>query len=360
MHLKKIWLAAAIEQNSWGGVERSLNEIAMNLRSGNYHVSIYTLSQLPSCSYIHFAFKLALKYMFDYTHRPQVLIARSTDSFFCALLNKLFRLNTRIIIHNHGWEEYIYAVIESKMPRSLINNPTTWKARTIRFFLLRATVALTDYCMSGTLRETEYLKNKFPACTKKFIYIPNGITPPKTNIWVDSKTFLPCFLSIGPHTWKKNTDYTVTIFKKLYTHTNSVHLYCIGMNDVFLYAQKNKCIPNTTFINRVPFEQMDDWYATCPYLIISSRYEGGYPFVLLEALARGIIVFASRRCSAAEIIVHEQNGYLLTGTDIYYDCNCILQALTKTNRTIRLNAVQTARQFNSEHHVKKIEKLFVD
>ena len=355
----RIWFAADIPKDSYGGVARSMYELSEGLRCRGHNVSLFYRDTTRSNNYLSFAFKFCLRFLVSGQNRPDWIIARSTDGIFCALAIRLFKFRTGIILHNHGWEENVYRV-EKKLPPAIISTPTTWKSIIVRIPLLRQMLKKCTFCVSGTLNEIKYLGNKYPKMRNKLIYIPNGVTGAEDVYWKNRKEYPLNFLSIGNITWKKNIRHTIKVFSKIKEKYPNSLLYCIGtgVEDTALYQEIRSTMVGVINKPWVKFEEMKDWYTSCPFMIASSRYEGGRPLAILEALSFGVVVFASAIASHKEIIMDESNGYLITGSDIDYDAGRIVTKLTQSsNRNIRINASETAKQNPWSLQVTRLEKI---
>lgn len=355
----KIWFAADIPKDSHGGVARSMHELSEGLRYRGYGVTLFYRDTIRSNNYLTFAFKFCIRFLLSGLNRPDWIIARSTDGIFCALVIRLLRFSTGIILHNHGWEENVYS-IEKKLPHTIISTPTTWKSIIVRIPLLRLMLKTCTYCMSGTMNEIVYLGNKYPKMRNKLIYIPNGVIAQKDIHWKNREEY-PCnFLSIGNVTWKKNIRHTIKTFSLIREKYSNALLYCIGtgVDDTTLFKHINSNMEGVINKPSVSFEEMKDWYTSCPFMIASSRYEGGHSLAILEAMSFGVVVFASSIKSNKEIIKDDSNGYLITGSDIDYDAGSILKKLTQsTNQKVRINASETAKQNLWSLQVTRLEKI---
>jgi glycosyltransferase involved in cell wall biosynthesis len=113
-----------------------------------------------------------------------------------------------------------------------------------------------------------------------------------------------------------------------------------------------------TVVSEVNPNEMSRWYMTCPYLISSSRYEGGHSFALLEALSYACVVFASSISSSAEIIRNKYNGLLITGADVKNDAAAISAILKERELLVhmRRHAFYSARRNRWERQVKRMER----
>ncbi|MGD9202649.1 MAG: glycosyltransferase family 4 protein [Chitinispirillia bacterium] len=355
----RIWFAADIDMNIPGGVARSMLELADGLGDRGHHVKFVTKNTLPNSNYLMFSIKLSILFLRTIYDRPDWIIARSTDSLFCLILIKIFNIKTQVILHNHGWEESVYN-LEKKMSRLVISNKTTWKGRFIRFPLLRLTLRLCTKCLNVNNHEKQFLKEKYPCTVNKLLTVPNGVHCRQGIYWQSHPPPPYNFLCVGNMTWKKNLNHTLRLFACLKRKLTNSKLFIIGtgIDDISLFQNNNLEKNDIMNVPLVSYEEMDKWYTACPYLIVSSRFEG-CSLTILEALSYGIIVFATGIGSNREIIEDGFNGYLITGSNIKSDSDTIVNLLNKKNDliTIRRRAVETARYFSWSKQVLKLEKI---
>lgn len=356
-----VWFAANIPEDSKGGISRSMRGLSDGLRQRGHRVRIVVNSPgTRNENLMVFAFMLGLRFLVHLKNPPDWIIARSSDGFFCGLLVKAFRLKTRVVLHNHGWEENVLE-LEKRLPRSFISFPTTWKSRLLRFPLLRATLSLSDYCVCGTLSEIRWLNTKYPRHRPKVRYVPNGVQCNHDFTWVDKDNAPLHFLSVGGDTWKKNLGHVVAVFRELRERAPASRLFLVGagsnaMKGIVLTEDDRGAI---TIVAEEEPSRMERWYATCPFLISCSRYEGGHSFALLEALSYGCVVFASAIPSTMEVIQNEVNGILIGGIEPRKDAQAIRHALENndiTNR-IRHNAQRTAQRNRWNRQISRLEKI---
>jgi len=353
-----VWLAADIPQDSCGGVGKSMKELAAGLRRKGHRITILTRGELPARNYCVFALKLCMRYILSLFDPPDWICARSTDAVFCAIVIKLFRLKTGVILHNHGWEEFVYAV-ERKLPRKVVTNPTTWKSHVFRFPLLRLTLKLSDFCISVSEHEMQSLGKRYPSMKYKLAYIPNGVTSVPDEVVFTTETRPLHFLCIGNVTWKKGIAHSLKVFSLVRNSVPEAELTCIGtgVDDTELCYCTGSTLEGVTNLPSVPFDRMHEWYTACPYMLASSRYEGR-SLAILEALSHGIIVFVSAIPSNREIVTDGENGFLITGADASYDAVKIIQKISRGSlATVRKKAVKTARQNSWDHQIERLENL---
>jgi len=355
----KLWFAADIPSQSFGGVSRSMSELARGLKSRGHTVHIITGSPRAAGNYLVFAARLGFRFIRFFFSRPDWILARSTDAVFCALIIRLFRLNTGILLHNHGWEECVYDA-EKRLPHSVLSNPTTWKSFVVRFPLLRLTLKTCTVCMSGTVHETRFLKAKYPALAHKLLYLPNGVTEQELAPWKNRDACPPDFLFVGNTTWKKNLLHAAGVFSYIKERHADARLFCVGtgLDDTALSGYIGCRCEGIVTIRSVPFEEMLHWYGRCPFMLAPSRYEGGHPLAILEAMASGVLVFASAIPSHTEILRNGVNGYCISGVDAEHDARYILEKLPlAVNRNIRARAVETAKRNRWQRQVSRLERV---
>ena len=356
-----IWFAANIPEDSWGGVSRSMRELSSGLQKhGHCTTIVWGKRGAVHGNYLVFAFELCKRLLSHTTKQPDWIIARSTDGVMCALAAKIFRMKTKIALHNHGWEEKSYEV-EKRQARGLVAKGTTWRARLLRFPLLRATLFLCNCCISGTLVETRWLARRYPLCRKKLRYLPNGVSLSHEAFWEKQPMVHRDFLAVGGNTWKKNLKNTTGIFRNIALRMPEARLVMVGTGvknmdycDAMKYLKLNYLV-----IPSENIESMPQWYKQCPFFISSARYEGGHSLAILEALSFGCVVFATDIPSTREIILEKSNGVFIGGVNDEDDAKTILAVLDDKDllARIRHNAFRTALRNRWERQVDRLEEI---
>lgn len=352
---KRVWFIANINQNSNGGIARSIATLSSYLEKKNYKVTHF-FSKANNSNYLWFSFKVLFIYIQSlFKNKPDCIIARSTDAFFILLFNKLLRVNTNIIIYNHGWEPLVFN-IEKKVSRDLIDNPTTIKAHLLRFPMLYISMVLSDYTVSGTIHETRYLKKKYHRYSNKFKYIPNPIYINQNLTDLTDKKRV--FLTVSNVNWKKNLDYSIKLFKLLNENFTNIKLICAGTHlSQSEFIQRYGINDNIQNLTSLKPEEMNKIYQKAEYFLSSSRYEGGHSFAILEAMNNNVLAIASSIPSSKEIIENGENGFLISGTDLNSDKNLIKKILSNDNTLIKQNAYKAIHKFSIERIGPKLEIL---
>jgi glycosyltransferase involved in cell wall biosynthesis len=360
-----IWFAANIPEGSYGGVGRSMRELSEGMRKLGYRTTIvYGGDGFFSCNYLVFALTLCVRLLALAGNPPAWIIARSTDGVLCAAAVKILKLKTKVALHNHGWEEYVYE-IEKKLPRAIISPTTSWKARAVRFPLLRAGLFLCTCCLNGTLFETRWLARRYPRLRKKMRYLPNGVGARQDHCWPKEREAPLNILAVGGLTWKKNIEHSIAVFNRIADRMPVAGLFLIGagfnkgdapqvLKD--MWRDKEESI---VVVPEEKPEHMSKWYTQCPFVISSSRFEGGHSLVILEALSYGCVVFASDIPSTKEIISHAGNGILIGGVSAEDDAKVIIDMLDKKDllANIRQNACHTAQRNRWDRQVVRLEHI---
>ena len=323
----RIWFAAAQTKDTFGGVYRSVTALAEALARQGHQVSTLWSRREGKRVQLFFSLYLFARLVCLFWRRPDWIIARSSDGLLCALAARFRLVNVRVALHSHGWEEKVFEV-ERRLPRAAVLHPTTWRARLIRFRLLRATLENADRCICGTIEEARFIAARYPRQAGKIKVVPNGVdrSSPRP-FWPMQEEWPPSFLIVGGFTWKKNVDYGIELFKKVLGTIPDARLFCVGAGPLRPATQSLvESAGDAVFIvERELPHKMFLWYETCPFLIAASRYEGGRSLAILEAQNRGMVAFATAIPSTREFIRDGKTGILLDGCDAGADGARILK-----------------------------------
>jgi glycosyltransferase involved in cell wall biosynthesis len=111
-----------------------------------------------------------------------------------------------------------------------------------------------------------------------------------------------------------------------------------------------------------PFRQdVPDILAAADIFVLPSLWEG-LPIALLEAMAMGKAIIASKADGTIEIIRHKENGFLIDIENLQYNLTCSLLELSSDNELryqLQKNARQTVEnRFNAADMARQIEKIY--
>ncbi|MCU0609350.1 MAG: glycosyltransferase family 4 protein [Chitinispirillaceae bacterium] len=359
----RIWFAAAQRSNNFGGVYRSVSSLAAQLSRRGHKVTIIWSDHEGKKEQFYFAVRLFIRLLFSLFHRPHWIIARSSDGLLCAIARRLgITAGTRVALHSHGWEEKVYEV-ERRIPRTLISHPTTWKARLLRFPLLRRTLRDSDLCICGTIEEARFIGNRYPQHAPKIVVVGNGVDHTPAPFWPGQSELPHSFLLVAGFTWKKNVEYALALFSCVLAAIPDARLFCVGTGTVPRSARKAiDSLGDAVFIvEREQPRKMSRWYETCPFLLSASRYEGGRSLAILEAQNLGMVVFATAIPSSREFIRDSKTGILISGCDELRDSERIIETVTDSGRcrSIGTAAWKSAGRMSWERQGGRLEKLLL-
>ncbi|MBD3421121.1 MAG: glycosyltransferase [Chitinivibrionales bacterium] len=359
-----LWFAAAIDAHSPGGVARNVLELSEGLRARGHTIRrLYCGKHRWRRNYLIFALELGIRLVWSLrSHTPDAIIARSTDASACLLLKALLHIPVKVVLHNHGWEERIN---ELEARAASLNKPapqTTLLAQLVRFPLLRFTYFAGDGVICGTLSDIKWLAHRYPARQRHF-YIPNGAQLPDEEIcWHYRDTIPSAFLCVGQFSWRKNVTYCIALMARLHKKMPNTHMTLLGCGPkkpVQEYLRRRHPDLDLELVPHVSMEAMTDRYQKHPFVMTASRFEGGHTLVLLEAMAHGCVVFASKIQAHTEFIHGAANGILLENIDVEADCAAIEDALGDKEllHNLRIRARRTAERNLWSRQVQRLERV---
>jgi glycosyltransferase involved in cell wall biosynthesis len=116
---------------------------------------------------------------------------------------------------------------------------------------------------------------------------------------------------VGGFTWKKNLEYGVQLFEIILRDNPEARLFLVGTGPV-PESKQNLLLPlgdSIYIVERESPDKMTRWYQTCPFLLSTSRYEGGRSFAILEAQSEGMAVFTTDIPSSRETLFRLQEWH---------------------------------------------------
>ena len=353
----RVWFAAAIPPDSRGGVRRVMEELGSGLSLRGHTVTLLTLPHARR-SYLWFCVHLAWRWVCT-RPRPDWVVARSCDGYVVALLTALLpRSTTRVALHNHGWEEKVWDV-ERRLPPGVDVVPVTgWKARLVRFPLLRATLRLCACCLCETVDEMRWIRRRYPSRAQRVRYLPTGVSVPPCPRWPGQEHYAPNVLFVGGDTWKKNLRGALALFAALRERIPGACWHGVGTGPLDPMLRR-AAGADARWVEQEDPAQMGAWYTTCPVLLSLSRYEGGHPLAVLEAMSWGCVVVTSPVLSTLEVIRHGHNGLCINPGDPGAAAAVLARCLQDPRAFSRLGyaAWRTAHHHRWERQVQRLERI---
>lgn len=315
----RIWFAAAMPRTLTSGACRTIISLSEELSRQGHTVRVIWSRRRTRRRVPLFAAKLLLRLLVSFPKRPHWIITPSAEGLLCAFAARLGIVETRTAMLG-AWEERAHK-IERRLPRSVVPRPLPFTAGLAWFQLLHLALKNSDAYLCGTIDETRWLKRHFPKAKLALRLVPNGCDPLPKPIWPSRGEWPPSFLAVGGFTWKKNLDYVLALFDRIADAIPDARLFLVGADPVAAYRRKilDKRGDAIFIVERELPHKMFRWYETCPFLLAAPRYEGGHPLPILEAQARGMVVFAGAIPAVKEIVRDGRSGILLTGCDLADD-----------------------------------------
>ena len=104
-------------------------------------------------------------------------------------------------------------------------------------------------------------------------------------------------------------------------------------------------------------DSLVDYYNAIDLYIIASREEGG-PKAVLESLACGVPLVSTKVGMSSDLIVHNENGYLVDVEDIdgLYSYACKVIDSKEISNKFSINGVKTIKNYDWKNISAKYEK----
>lgn len=167
--------------------------------------------------------------------------------------------------------------------------------------------------------------------------------------------------------WKRH-DLILSAFEHIAAVEKKTHLICLGgqdHDDPSWWNELQEKTITSPFSNRIHWigavDDVRPWYRAASLMVLPSTNE---PFgrVVVEAMASGVPVIATRSGGIPEIITHMKNGILVPENDVGAISNAVLTILQDPSLKGRLagEGFKRAECFGMEAHIKKMVEVFTD
>jgi len=180
--------------------------------------------------------------------------------------------------------------------------------------LLRLCLSLSRYTVTVSEAILQLVASEFPQYANRLIFIPNGVE----NTFLDIETRNPDghirLLYVGSLVPGKGIDQILYALKQL-EDLHNVSLSVVGdgpeRSALELLTNTLGLSSQVRFHGFVPPHQIETYYQQTDIVILASFSEGR-PNMVLEAMAAGLAVIASKIAGVEELINHGQTGILFT------------------------------------------------
>jgi len=167
--------------------------------------------------------------------------------------------------------------------------------------------------------------------------------------------------------WKRH-DLILEAFERVASLDSSLHLVCLGSRDTLdptWWRHLQERSRRSVYLNRIHWvghvQDVRPWYNAAYVLVLASDNE---PFgrVLVEAMACGLSVVATRSGGIPEIVRHYQDGILVTPGNVDEFASAISEISNNDPLRERLSrsAKKRAEDFSLELHVARMISVFED
>jgi glycosyltransferase involved in cell wall biosynthesis len=165
--------------------------------------------------------------------------------------------------------------------------------------------------------------------------------------------------------WKRH-DLALKMFRKVASSDPDAHLVCVGAQDELeprWWALLQEISSTSAFADRIHWighvEDVRPWYRAAHLLILPSDHE---PFgrVLVEAMASGVPVVATRSGGVPEIVRSGQDGFLvpIDHSDAFADAVLMIMKDEGLRAALSESAVRRANDFGIDRYVQGVFDVF--
>jgi glycosyltransferase involved in cell wall biosynthesis len=358
-----------------GGAENHLHQIARRLPS-NYETSIitfgphsqkYQVSKIPVRSYQGF----------------RIHWGTGFTTLSHGMLKDLLRMKPDIIhAHTYGFAHTDLASFIGKMKNIPVVVTTHYdrsKADEISKLLLRElydniigrmTLSIANKILAVTNYEKNFLVSKFYLNDEKISVVPNGVEVDKFRNLPDPQAIISRYglqksrvaLFVGRIERKKGIQYLLRAAPKIVSEFPDFKILLVGpdwgyKNELKKIAKRIKIEHMVIFAG--PLKELDllKAYNLSEFTILPSLGEAT-GLTILESMAAGRPIVASRLPTIAEFVIHEKDGMLFEPGNPEKLANSIISLMS--NQKLREKLIQNGKIISEQRDWSKIVKMITD
>ena len=358
-----------------GGAENHLHQIARRLPS-NYETSIitfgphsqkYQVSKIPVRSYQGF----------------RIHWGTGFTTLSHGMLKDLLRMKPDIIhAHTYGFAHTDLASFIGKMKNIPVVVTTHYdrsKADEVSKLLLRElydniigrmTLSIANKILAVTNYEKNFLVSKFYLNDEKISVVPNGVEVDKFRNLPDPQAIISRYglqksrvaLFVGRIERKKGIQYLLRAAPKIVSEFPDFKILLVGPD--WGYRNELKKIAKRINIENIvifagPLKELDllKAYNLSEFTILPSLGEAT-GLTILESMAAGRPIVASRLPTIAEFVIHEKDGMLFEPGNPEKLANSIISLMS--NQKLREKFIQNGKIISEQRDWSKIVKMITD
>jgi glycosyltransferase involved in cell wall biosynthesis len=237
-------------------------------------------------------------------------------------LAKHFRTEKIDLIHTHHLGQLLYGGVAGKLAgaRVIHTEHEYYTLNPLRLRrLLRVLSLLTDAVTAVAEPVTEFLHTEVGIPLQKLITIPNGVDVPRFSAakpirrtsmgWEDSDVVIGCLARFEP---EKGHAVLLEAFKQVHAHYPTARLLLIGDGTErgrLEQISSQLDLKGSVFFSGIR-RDVPELLATCDIAVLASIHEG-LPIAILEAMAAGKPIVATRVGSVSQVVINGETGLLV-------------------------------------------------
>jgi len=281
------------------------------------------------------------------------------------------------IIHSHSGIWYASAVA-SKMAEVPVMVHTEhgrhFPEKTVAIFFDRISKKLTDRLVCVSEELARYMTEKVKVPKNRIEIIKNGIALNNYRLrWVTSSYPLrsrygipddaKVLVTAGRLESVKGQEYLLEAFFKLIEKYGNIFLWILGdgsLKEMLLSMVKSKKLENTVFFTG-NVDNVNDYLCESDVFVLPSLSEGT-PMALLEAMASGLPIVATKVGENETILDHGKAGFLVHSASIQglNDALSSVLANPEISRKMGEHAYRSVyEKFSSQRMIEKYEELYI-
>jgi len=287
------------------------------------------------------------------------VIIHEPSGFWYGLLRRVWLSLPPMIAMSHGIETRVFREMEfaTKLGLASVRRKSSLIARLLRFWQSDGTLRLADHIICLSSSDTHYAATRLGIPSQHITLMINGVGRPFGQPLSTSNNQTVIF--VGGWLDEKGKRLLPEIWKRVRIRFPDAQLRLVGTGsgkDIVAQDFEPNLEHSLQVIPRVENqEQMAAQYHKGSIFLMPSLREGS-PLSLLEAMASGLVVVASRVGGIPDIVTDGVNGLLFDYTDIEGAVNCLALALTETDTDrLRQAAINTAQTLTWESSARALE-----
>ncbi len=289
-------------------------------------------------------------------YRDYDIIHSHSYIFFSTAQAAIMRIMYKfpLILHLHGGvqTDYSYTTTYSEKLQTLFKK--YFFDKSIGKIILK----IPDSLISVSQFDLQTILKVFKVKRQNSYWIPNAVDVSKFKIIEDIERKYITF--IGRLSYIKGFDLFLKIIENIHKNNQNIKFLVVGEGPLYRMLQDFKKRIPIKHYHRVPHERMKEIYNQSKILLNTSRYEG-MSTTILEAMACGVYIIASKVGGTPEIIKNEQYGYLFEINKLDLASDCCIKMYKNQNTLDKFSKVSrdyVKKQFSWEIITKKIIKIY--